>query len=92
MAPSIQNRNQEYRDRAAERRALHGGFGVGPGQKGSAFGVDSTLSSPVSACPEVAAAESLNMSFGAGSYARRILERMGWQEVNFQDAFKSFGR
>lgn len=69
-----------YRDRAAERRVLHGGFGVGPGQKSSRFPVDAAPSSPVSDNHEVAAAESLNMSFGAGSYARKILESMGWQE------------
>lgn len=80
LSISQKNRNQAYRDRAAERRALHGGFGVGPGQKRSAFAVDSTPSSPVSACSEEAAAESLNTSFGPGSYARRILERMGWLE------------
>lgn len=78
----FQNRSNAYRDRAAERRALHGGFGVGPGQKKSAVGIDSEALSPVSDCPEEAAAESLNMSFGAGSYARRLLENMGWKEVN----------
>ncbi|XP_052176332.1 uncharacterized protein LOC127790734 isoform X2 [Diospyros lotus] len=66
-----------YRDRAAERRALHGGFGVGPGQKKSTESNDS-VSSPVST--EEAAGEALNMSFGAGSYARRLLEGMGWKE------------
>ncbi|KAK4362502.1 hypothetical protein RND71_017743 [Anisodus tanguticus] len=29
----VDDRDRMYRDRAAERRALHGGFGVGPGQK-----------------------------------------------------------
>ncbi|CAL5372719.1 unnamed protein product [Camellia sinensis] len=67
-----------YRDRAAERRALHGGFGVGPGQKKSVDINDCEPSSSVS--PEEAAGEALNMSFGAGSYARRILENMGWKE------------
>ncbi|CDP16957.1 unnamed protein product [Coffea canephora] len=69
-----------YRDRAAERRTLHGGFGVGPGQKKAPNDADSAPSSPTSACPEEAAAESLNISFGAGSYARRLLENMGWKE------------
>ncbi|KAH6809444.1 hypothetical protein C2S51_027227 [Perilla frutescens var. frutescens] len=68
-----------YRDRAAERRALHGGFGVGPGQKNSHTGSDSAPSSPTLP-PEEAAAESLSMSFGEGSYARKILEGMGWKE------------
>ncbi|KAI3773596.1 hypothetical protein L1987_48126 [Smallanthus sonchifolius] len=69
-----------YRDRAAERRTLHGGFGVGPGQKKSADDVDLVDSSPVSATPEEAASEALKLSFGDGSYARRIIENMGWKE------------
>ncbi|XP_062116181.1 uncharacterized protein LOC133830264 isoform X2 [Humulus lupulus] len=72
------NRSCAYRDRAAERRALHGGFGVGPGQKNSMVG--DMPSSPVLESTEEAAAEALNMSFGAGSYARKILENMGWKE------------
>ncbi|XP_062028076.1 uncharacterized protein LOC133743991 [Rosa rugosa] len=66
----------QYRDRAADRRALYGGFGVGPGQKNSVDG-DSDRPTP---SPEEAAAEALNMSFGAGSYARKVLESMGWKE------------
>ncbi|PQP99542.1 uncharacterized protein Pyn_14533 [Prunus yedoensis var. nudiflora] len=65
-----------YRDRAADRRALHGGFGAGPGQKNSLIG-DSD--SPPGSTEE-AAAEALNMSFGVGSYARKLLENMGWKE------------
>ncbi|XVE57186.1 hypothetical protein DITRI_Ditri04bG0071600 [Diplodiscus trichospermus] len=64
-----------YRDRAAERRTLHGGFGLGPGQKNAEIDPDSDPT-----CIEDAKAEALNMSFGAGSYARRILEGMGWKE------------
>ncbi|XWS60780.1 hypothetical protein CRYUN_Cryun07bG0066500 [Craigia yunnanensis] len=64
-----------YRDRAAERRTLHRGFGLGPGQKNAAIDHDSDPT-----CIEDAKAEALNMSFGAGSYARRILEGMGWKE------------
>ncbi|PON96696.1 G-patch domain containing protein [Trema orientale] len=74
------NRSYAYRDRAAERRALHGGFGVGPGQKNSMVGHNDLPSSPVSGSTEEAAAEALNMSFGAGSYARKILKSMGWKE------------
>lgn len=77
---SSKNKGHAYRDRAAERRALHGSFGVGPGEKKAKVDVDSAPSSPVSDCPEEAAAESLNMSFGDGSYARRIMENMGWKE------------
>uniref|UniRef100_A0A803MG03 G-patch domain-containing protein n=1 Tax=Chenopodium quinoa TaxID=63459 RepID=A0A803MG03_CHEQI len=62
-----------YRDRAAERRALHGSFGAAPGQKRSAEDA-----SPPST--EEAAAEALEMSLGAGSYAQKILKNMGWKE------------
>ncbi|CAI9112613.1 OLC1v1013081C1 [Oldenlandia corymbosa var. corymbosa] len=68
-----------YRDRAAERRALHGGFGVGPGQKKALNAASSAPSSPTSDFPE-AAAKSNSISFGAGSYARKLLEGMGWKE------------
>lgn len=68
----------QYRDRAAERRILHGGFGVGPGQKNLGVG-DDTTSLP-DACPEEATEEALKMSFGPGSYARNLLEGMGWKE------------
>ncbi|KAG8638781.1 hypothetical protein MANES_14G062600v8 [Manihot esculenta] len=77
---SKKQRIYEYRDRAAERRNFHGGFGVGPGQKSTL--VDDVCS-PVST--EEAAAEALDMSFGSGSYARKMLEKMGWKEVNFTD-------
>lgn len=74
---SEKQKNLIYRDRAAERRTLHGGFGVGPGQKRGDIG---SPSSPVAECTEEAAAEALDMSFGAGSYARKILKNMGWKE------------
>lgn len=77
MVPD-KNGGVAYRDRAAERRALHGGFGVGPGQKKVASGDDCEPSYPV--LPEEAAGEALNMSFGIGSYARKLLENMGWKE------------
>ncbi|KAK4437287.1 hypothetical protein Salat_0062600 [Sesamum alatum] len=76
---SSSKKDHVYRDRAAERRALHGGFGIGPGQKNSLTGSGSAPSSPTLQ-PEEAAAESLSISFGAGSYARKILEGMGWKE------------
>ncbi|KAJ8536496.1 hypothetical protein K7X08_034897 [Anisodus acutangulus] len=79
ISASERDRDRVYRDRAAERRALHGGFGVGPGQKKTPNSDDS-VPLDVSAGPEEALSESLSNSFGAGSYARRILENMGWKE------------
>lgn len=76
-----QHRSSGYRDRAAERRALHGGIGVGPGQKSALVSDDGLGLSPDPTSMEDAAADALKMSFGTGSYARRILESMGWKEV-----------
>ncbi|KAK4264373.1 hypothetical protein QN277_025561 [Acacia crassicarpa] len=73
-------RSSQYRDRAAERRMLHGAFNVGPGQKYPVACDNDTPSSPVADCPQEAAAEALEMSFGAGSYARKIMKSMGWKE------------
>ncbi|XP_051149500.1 uncharacterized protein LOC127264133 isoform X2 [Andrographis paniculata] len=72
-------KDHTYRDRAAERRALHKGFGIGPGQKKPLTDDDSPPSSPPTH-PEEAAAESMDLSFGSGSYARKIMEGMGWKE------------
>lgn len=52
---------------------------MGPGQKSSSIDPNSDPSSPT--LPEDAAAESLIISFGEKSYARRLLESMGWKEV-----------
>lgn len=66
-----------YRDRASERRALHGSFGVGPGQKGT---LDDNCRSGTSQTSEAEVLfEATNASFGPGSYARKILQSMGWK-------------
>ncbi|XP_020589574.1 uncharacterized protein LOC110030922 isoform X2 [Phalaenopsis equestris] len=68
----------EYRDRAAERRALHGGFGTGLGEKSF---LDDDYISGESRTPETNGIlnEAINASFGPGSCARKILEGMGWK-------------
>ncbi|XP_023635237.1 uncharacterized protein LOC17879185 isoform X3 [Capsella rubella] len=77
----IEERSCTYRDRAAERRNLHGGYGVGPGQKGTMVGQNMDEHSvPDTASKEEAATEALELSFGSGSYARRIMGNMGWKE------------
>ncbi|OAY68798.1 hypothetical protein ACMD2_17212 [Ananas comosus] len=63
-----------YRDRAAERRCLHGGIGIGPGHKDVMNNDDSSEDA------KEAAAEAMELSFGSGSYGRRVLESMGWKE------------
>ncbi|XP_039124968.1 uncharacterized protein LOC120261238 isoform X3 [Dioscorea cayenensis subsp. rotundata] len=75
-----------YRDRAAERRRLHAGFGIGLGEKSvmsnrrfSEAGSSSEFPDDADADADADAVES-NTPFGEGSYARRILESMGWKE------------
>ncbi|CAA7019937.1 unnamed protein product [Microthlaspi erraticum] len=75
----IEERSSSYRDRAAERRNLHGGYGVGPGQKGTLVGVNSDEDDDTDYV-EDAGAEALEISFGSGSYARRIMGNMGWKQ------------
>lgn len=55
---------------------------MGPGQKNLVVSDNDMPSSPVASCPQEAASEALEMSFGAGSYARKLLESMGWKEVS----------
>ncbi|XP_024005766.1 uncharacterized protein LOC18029120 isoform X2 [Eutrema salsugineum] len=74
----IEQRSCSYRDRAAERRNLHGGYGVGPGQKGTMVGLNTEEHDTAS--EEDATAEALEFSFGSGSYARKIMGNMGWKE------------
>jgi hypothetical protein len=82
----FQKRRSKYRDRAAKRRNLHGPFNIGPGQK-EVFGNnihEADLDSASDAA--IAASESMNLTFGPGSYSRRILESMGWKEVSVSPA------
>ena len=71
-----------YRDRAAERRILHRGLGIGPGQKRSNDmnsdeydeaneGIDSLGAAPVD----------MNFRSSGLKSAKRIMENMGWKEV-----------
>ncbi|CAB80131.1 hypothetical protein [Arabidopsis thaliana] len=77
-----EQRSCSYRDRAAERRNLHGGYGVGPGQKGTTVDHNTDEHSvPDTGSEEDTVAEALELSFGSGSYARRIMGNMGWKEV-----------
>ncbi|KAI4365930.1 hypothetical protein MLD38_021867 [Melastoma candidum] len=69
--------NLQYRDRAAERRALHQGFGMGPGQKRTTVteGEEPGYSPVNETVSQVS-----DTTFGEGSYARKVLQSMGWHE------------
>lgn len=84
----LQHQNFTYKDRAAARRTLYGDFSIGPGQKDTENRSFDEASSPSRySSAEDAAAEAINMSFGSGSYARRILENMGWNDVSSNFSF-----
>ncbi|XP_020269272.1 SUPPRESSOR OF ABI3-5 [Asparagus officinalis] len=81
LAPPFQKCGSlPYRDRAAERRALHGGYSIGPGQKNLGSNLYEEEWTSQNSDPAEAAAEAMNMTFGKGSYARRVIEKMGWKE------------
>ncbi|KAL2613262.1 hypothetical protein R1flu_024954 [Riccia fluitans] len=76
-----EQRKQRYRDRAAERRNLHGGFGIGPGQKGVSVIEEEKMEADeavgmVGALEKAAAAPAL----GRENIGKRMLEGMGWKE------------
>ncbi|KAL3679781.1 hypothetical protein R1sor_022737 [Riccia sorocarpa] len=76
-----EQRKQRYRDRAAERRTLHGGFGVGPGQKGVSVVEQEKMEADedagmVGALEKAATAPPL----GRENIGKRMLEGMGWKE------------
>ncbi|BBN17909.1 hypothetical protein MPTK1_7g17940 [Marchantia polymorpha subsp. ruderalis] len=74
-------RKQRYRDRAAERRHLHGGFGVGPGQRGVSVLEEERLEAD-EAIGMVGALEKAAVAppIGRENVGKRMLEGMGWKE------------
>jgi hypothetical protein len=75
-------RKQKYRDRAAERRVLHGGFGGGPGQKGLTPREEDKLDADNASGMEGALkTASLAAPTGSDNVGTRMLKGMGWKEV-----------
>uniref|UniRef100_A0A7I4CPL2 G-patch domain-containing protein n=1 Tax=Physcomitrium patens TaxID=3218 RepID=A0A7I4CPL2_PHYPA len=71
----------KYRDRAAERRTLHRGFGIGPGQK--LVSVHELEKEEAEAATEMPAALEKAASarrIGRDNIGKRMLEGMGWKE------------
>ncbi|TVU21631.1 hypothetical protein EJB05_31280 [Eragrostis curvula] len=78
-ASGKEHKTKAYRDRAAERRNLHGGLGIGPGQKRSnIFDSDEYEESSADMDPM----ELVDMNFTSSGLhsAKRIMESMGWKE------------
>ncbi|KAG8053314.1 hypothetical protein GUJ93_ZPchr0001g32965 [Zizania palustris] len=70
-----------YRDRAAERRILHHGIGIGPGQKQS-NSIDFYEYDEISEGMDPTGAASVDMSFYSNGLnsAKKMMEKMGWKE------------
>uniref|UniRef100_A0ACD5W360 Uncharacterized protein n=1 Tax=Avena sativa TaxID=4498 RepID=A0ACD5W360_AVESA len=70
-----------YRDRAAERRILHRGSGIGPGQKQS-NGINSDEYEEANEDMDSFGAAPVDMNFRSSGLksAKRIMENMGWKE------------
>ncbi|KAJ4794223.1 D111/G-patch domain-containing protein [Rhynchospora pubera] len=82
LYPSIQKKEEKggdshrYRDRAAERRRLHGANGIAPCQKGD----DRDMGCASDDDPTIAQEEARLLSFGTQSYAGKIMQSMGWKQ------------
>jgi len=76
-------RKQRYRDRAAERRTLHRGFGTGPGQKGMpVHEMEKLEAETATEMPTALAKAAKARPLGSDNIGKRMLQGMGWKEVS----------
>ncbi|BAF04052.2 Os01g0170100, partial [Oryza sativa Japonica Group] len=70
-----------YRDRAAERRILHRGIGIGPGQKQSSS-TNFYEHEETSEGMDLMGGASVDMNFRSSGLnsAKKMMENMGWKE------------
>ncbi|PUZ58251.1 hypothetical protein GQ55_5G494100 [Panicum hallii var. hallii] len=76
-----EQKTKVYRDRAAERRNLHRGLGIGPGQKQSNIISSDEYEESIDDIDSMETA-SVDMNFRSSGLhsAKRIMENMGWKE------------
>ncbi|EMS56062.1 hypothetical protein TRIUR3_22183 [Triticum urartu] len=73
-----------YRDRAAERRKLHRGLGIGPGQKQSNGMSSDEYEDAIEDMDSLGAGPvDMNLCSSGLKSAKRIMENMGWKEPTF---------
>ena len=77
-----EQKTKAYRDRAAERRILHRGLGVGPGQKQSNTNNFDEYEEPIEDMDSMGTV-SVDLNFRSSGLlsAKRIMENMGWKEA-----------
>ncbi|KAJ1282412.1 hypothetical protein BS78_03G050000 [Paspalum vaginatum] len=80
VANAKEKKTKTYRDRAAERRTLHGRLGIGPGQRQSnIINFDEYEKEDIDS---MGTSMSVDMNFCSSGLhsAKRIMESMGWKE------------
>lgn len=76
----------KYRDRAAERRHLHGANSIAPCQKDADNGMGWACDDD----PAIAQEEARLLSFGTDSYGSKIMQSMGWKQVTVLNLWLDF--
>ncbi|RLN23748.1 hypothetical protein C2845_PM07G00220 [Panicum miliaceum] len=78
----MEQKTKVYRDRAAERRNLHRGLGIGPGQKQSNIISSDEYEESIDDIDSMGTT-SVDMNFRSSGLhsAKRIMENMGWKEA-----------
>jgi len=80
-ANTMEPNTKVYRDRAAERRILHRGLGVGPGQKQSNTNNFDEYEESIEDMDSMGVASAdLNFQSSGLLSAKRIMENMGWKQ------------
>ncbi|XP_066316110.1 uncharacterized protein [Miscanthus floridulus] len=81
-ANTMEQKTKAYRDRATERRILHRGLGVGPGQKQSNTNNFDEYEEPIEDMDSMGTV-SVDLNFRSSGLlsAKRIMENMGWKEA-----------
>jgi hypothetical protein len=79
---SQEPKTKAYRDRAAERRILHRGLGVGPGQKQNNTNNFDKYEESIEVMDSMGTV-SVDLNFCSSGLlsAKRIMENMGWKEA-----------
>ncbi|OEL19927.1 hypothetical protein BAE44_0019056 [Dichanthelium oligosanthes] len=81
LRTASEQKTKAYRDRAAERRNLHRGLGIGPGQKQSNMSFDEYEESIDDIDSMGTASVDINFHSSGLHSAKRIMENMGWKEA-----------
>ncbi|WVZ72451.1 hypothetical protein U9M48_020910 [Paspalum notatum var. saurae] len=87
-----EKKTKAYRDRAAERRTLHGRLGIGPGQRQSnIINFDEYEEEDIDSM-ETSMSVDMNFCSSGLHSAKRIMESMGWKEACVYHSGEALGK